>query len=134
MRSTHQGHHDHNRTDVEMFDLYYPEDSRVVKYIRWYGILCGFFWPIVPVGAVDFFLPAPRVIREQVFGRHKPTGYLLERSANAAVWLVRAETLSINIALFTVLFWLLDLPAKHARALRLLRLQLVNAPIYRPCV
>ena len=62
MRSTHQGHHDHNRTDVEMFDLYYPEDSRVVKYIRWYGILCGFFWPIVPVGAV-IFSPAPRVIR-----------------------------------------------------------------------
>ncbi|HXI72544.1 MAG TPA: fatty acid desaturase [Verrucomicrobiae bacterium] len=107
MRSTHQGHHDHNRTDVEMFDLYYPEDSRVVKYIRWYGILCGFFWPIVPVGAVIFSL-APRVIREKVFGRHKPTGYLLNGVQNAAVWLVRAETLSI-IALFTVLFWLLDL-------------------------
>ena len=50
MRSTHQGHHDHNRTDVEMFDLYYPDDNRVIKYIRWYGILCGFFWPIVPLG------------------------------------------------------------------------------------
>src|SRR5882724_10734109 len=31
MRSTHQGHHDHNRTDVEMFDLYYPHDNLVTK-------------------------------------------------------------------------------------------------------
>src|SRR5882762_1337225 len=37
MRSTHQGHHDHNRTDVEMFDLYYPDDNRITKYVRWYG-------------------------------------------------------------------------------------------------
>src|SRR5262245_35499130 len=34
MRSTHQAHHDHNRTDVEMFDLYYPRDNLVIKFIR----------------------------------------------------------------------------------------------------
>lgn len=107
MRSTHQGHHDHNRTDVEMFDLYYPHDNRVIKYIRWYGILCGFFWPIVPLGAVIYSL-APRIVRERVFGRHKPTGYLLSGVQNAAVWLVRSETLFI-VALFASLFWLLDL-------------------------
>jgi hypothetical protein len=27
-RLTHQGHHLRNRTDHEMFDLYYPTDSR----------------------------------------------------------------------------------------------------------
>lgn len=107
MRSTHQGHHDHNRTDVEMFDLYYPDDNRVLKYIRWYGILCGFFWPIIPLGAVIFSL-APKTVRERVFGRHKPTGYLLNGVQNAAVWLVRAETLLI-IGFFTALFWRLDL-------------------------
>jgi fatty acid desaturase len=107
MRSTHQGHHEHNRTDVEMFDLYYPNDNRFTKYVRWYGILCGFFWPLVPLGAVIFSL-APRLVRERVFKNHKPTGYLLNGVQNAAVWLVRAETLFI-VAFFAALFWLLDL-------------------------
>lgn len=107
MRSTHQGHHDHNRTDVEMFDLYYPNDNRFLKYIRWYGILCGFFWPIVPLGAVIFSI-APHPVRDRIFGRRQPRGYLLNGIQNAAVRLVRAETLLI-IALFAALFWLLEL-------------------------
>ena len=35
IRSTHQGHHFFNRTDSEMFDLYYPHDNLVIKYVRW---------------------------------------------------------------------------------------------------
>ena len=107
MRSTHQGHHDHNRTDLEMFDLYYPNDNRIVKFVRWYGILCGFFWPLVPLGAVIFSL-APKPIRDRIFGRSQPRGYLLNGIQNAAVWLVRGETLLI-IGFFFALFWLLDL-------------------------
>ncbi len=107
MRSTHQGHHDFNRTDVEMFDLYYPDDNRVIKYIRWYGILCGFFWPLVPLGAVIFSV-SPAVMRDRLFGRFKPRGYLLNGIKDVAVWAVRLETLLI-IAFFAALFWLLHL-------------------------
>src|SRR6266496_2237849 len=35
IRLTHQGHHRYNRTDSEMFDLYYPHDNLVLKYLRW---------------------------------------------------------------------------------------------------
>ena len=51
---THRGHHLRNRTDHEMFDLYYPTDNRFIRFVQWYGILCGFFWPFVPLvrGAV----------------------------------------------------------------------------------
>lgn len=107
MRSTHQGHHDHNRTDLEMFDLYYPHDSKILKFIRWYGILCGFFWPIIPLGAVVFSI-LPRAARERLFHRFQPTGYLLNGVQNAAVWMVRMETLGI-LLLFAMLFWVLDL-------------------------
>jgi fatty acid desaturase len=107
MRSTHQGHHDHNRTDVEMFDLYYPHDNRVTKFVRWYGILCGFFWPLVPFGAVLFSL-SPRAVRERIFTRFKSTGYLLNGVMDAGVWLVRVETLLI-VGFFFALFHLLDL-------------------------
>ena len=107
MRSTHQGHHDHNRTDVEMFDLYYPHDNKVTKFVRWYGILCGFFWPLVPIGAVVFSV-APRGLRERLFTRFKSTGYLLNGVRDAGVWLVRLETAGI-VAFFGALFWLLEL-------------------------
>ena len=103
MRSTHQGHHDYNRTDVEMFDLYYPNDNRVIKYIRWYGILCGFFWPLVPLGAVLFSI-SPTVMRNRLFGRFKPRGYLLNGIHDVAVWAVRFETLLI-VAFFSALFF-----------------------------
>jgi len=107
MRSTHQGHHDFNRTDVEMFDLYYPDDNRLIKYVRWYGILCGFFWPLVPLGAVIFSI-SPAVMRDRLFGRFKPRGYLLNGIKDVAVWAVRLETLLI-ITFFAALFWLLHL-------------------------
>jgi fatty acid desaturase len=115
MRSTHQGHHDHNRTDVEMFDLYYPEDNRFTKYVRWYGILCGFFWPLVPVGSIVFCL-SPGFIRNRVFGRFKPRGYLINGIRDAAVWLVRLET-GMIILLFWGLFVLLDLKWQNSMVL-----------------
>ena len=107
MRSTHQGHHDFNRTDREMFDLYRPGDNRLLKFIRWYGILCGFFWPLVPLGAVVFSL-APRRLRDFIFGTRRPHGYLVGRIADDAVARVRAETLLIA-AFFAAAFWMLDL-------------------------
>jgi len=107
MRSTHQGHHDFNRTDVEMFDLYYPDDNRVLKYIRWYGILCGFFWPLVPLGAVIFSI-SPSAMRDRIFGRFKPRGYLLHGIQDVAVWVVRIETLLI-IAFYAGLIWMFEL-------------------------
>src|ERR1019366_2851281 len=53
-RVTHQGHHLRNRTDHEMFDQYYPTDYCVIRYTQWYGVLCGLFWPWVPIGALLF--------------------------------------------------------------------------------
>ena len=67
-RVTHQGHHLRNRTDHEMFDLYYPTDSKIVRFIQWYGILFGFFWPWVPLGAV-LFAVCPGVLRTRIFRR-----------------------------------------------------------------
>ena len=49
---THRTHHRFNRTDAEMFDLYYPTDNLFLKYTQWFSILCGLFWPLVPLGAV----------------------------------------------------------------------------------
>jgi fatty acid desaturase len=48
-RTAHLGHHQRNRTPIEMFDYYGPSDSRVLKTIQWYGIISGVYWVTVPL-------------------------------------------------------------------------------------
>jgi fatty acid desaturase len=106
-RVTHQGHHLRNRTDHEMFDLYYPTDRKLVRFIQWYGILCGLFWPFVPLGAVLFAL-CPGVLRTRIFRRSRSSNYLLGDIRDLEIRSIRVELL-LNAAFFAALFWLLDL-------------------------
>jgi fatty acid desaturase len=107
VRATHQGHHLRNRTDFEMFDLYYPNDNRLVRYAQWYGILCGLFWPWVPVGAVLFAL-CPRVLRARWFVRARSSHHLLGDIGPAEVRAIRWQLLLIA-GFFTAALWLLGL-------------------------
>jgi len=108
IHTTHQNHHIRNRTDSEMFDLYYPTDSRFRKYVQWYGILTGFFWPMVPIGAVLFSLGTRRV-REMIMSSRTITGgYLMSEIRGRVVGAIRIEMLLI-VAFFVAAFWLLDL-------------------------
>ena len=105
IRITHQGHHTFNRTDSEMFDLYYPHDNLFLKYVRWYGILCGFFWPLVPLGAILFaVLPGP--LRRQLFGQTKSTGYLFANVQQSSVWAVRFELAGVLVFFIGLHAWL----------------------------
>jgi fatty acid desaturase len=109
MRTTHQNHHHHNRTDHEMFDLYYPSDNRVLKWSQWYCLLCGLFWPLVPLGAVIFAL-FPGLLRWQVFKKADPARgvAIVANLERAAIRAMRLELLLI-VAFFCCLFWLFDL-------------------------
>jgi fatty acid desaturase len=107
IRSTHQGHHLRNRTDFEMFDLYYPTDNRLLKYGQWYSILCGLFWPIVPVGAL-LFAVCPAFLRTRPFRTARSSSYLLGDVRGAALWAIRGEVLLIA-GFFAALFVLLGL-------------------------
>jgi hypothetical protein len=107
MHTAHQGHHLRNRTDHEMFDLYYPTDNRFVRFAQWYGILCGLFWPFVLLGGL---IPAisPRLLRARPFQAARSSNHLLSDISTANVWRIRAEV-ALIVAVFTALFWLLDL-------------------------
>jgi fatty acid desaturase len=107
IHTTHQGHHLRNRTDHEMFDLYYPTDSRLVRYAQWYGILCGMFWPFVPIGAVIAAI-SPKLLRSRPFAAARSSNYLLGDVASANVWRLRGET-ALTVAVFALLFWVLEL-------------------------
>jgi fatty acid desaturase len=112
---THQGHHLHNRTDSEMFDLYYPNDNLVVKCLRWYGILCGFFWPLIPVGSL-LFATAPASVRDRLFAKPQSTGYMFADIHKAGVWAVRFELCAI-LAFFALLHAALKLDWTHTAVL-----------------
>jgi fatty acid desaturase len=109
MRTTHQNHHHHNRTDHEMFDLYYATDNRVLKWLQWYGLLCGLFWPLVPLGAVLFAL-CPWLLRWQLVKKTDPARGVafVDNLERTAVRAIRLELLLI-VLFFIALFWALDL-------------------------
>ena len=105
--TTHQGHHLRNRTDFEMFDLYYPTDNRFVKYLRWYGILCGFFWPFIPIGALLFAI-CPGMLRWKIWQKDRVSRYLLSDIRAAEVRSIRTQVI-LTAAFFALLFIALDL-------------------------
>jgi fatty acid desaturase len=53
-RAFHLGHHRRNRTDVEMFDMYYPSDSKLLKFVQMYTILLGFYWTSAPIAGLAY--------------------------------------------------------------------------------
>jgi fatty acid desaturase len=109
MRTTHQNHHDHNRSDHEMFDLYYPTDNLALKRVQWYGILCGLFWPFVPLGAVVFSI-WPGLLRSQMLRGAAPARgvAIADNLTPAVVRAIRLETVLI-VAAFAGMFWVLEL-------------------------
>jgi fatty acid desaturase len=115
IRTTHQGHHLRNRTDYEMFDLYYPTDNRFVRYTQWYGVLCGLFWPFIPLGAV-LFAVCPPLLRTRAFRQARSSSYLLGDIQAAEVRAIRRELLMIT-GIFIALFWLLNLRWLNSLAL-----------------
>lgn len=102
IRVTHRGHHERNRTDAEMFDLYYAHDDRFLKCVQWYGILLGFFWPFVPLGALLASL-CPSALRARVFRERADTRPLLRDLGGPQLGRIRAETAAI-VLVFGLLF------------------------------
>lgn len=108
VRTAHRNHHTHNRTDSEMFDLYYPGDSLLRKRVQWYGILLGFFWPFVPLGALGFALGPRRLRDTMIRGAHATGGYVMGGFHAGVVAAIRWEV-GLIVAAWGILAWSLDL-------------------------
>ena len=55
-RTCHLGHHMRNRTDHEMFDMYYPDDNKFLKFSQFYSILTGIYWLTIPLGCLLYLV------------------------------------------------------------------------------
>ncbi|MBI2824418.1 MAG: fatty acid desaturase [Planctomycetia bacterium] len=109
IHTTHQGHHLRNRTDFEMFDLYYATDSKLLKFAQWYSILCGLFWPVVPLGGLIAAI-YPQLLNWRPFRQARSSSYLCSDIRDIPVWAIRLEVLGI-VGFFAALYWLLQLSA-----------------------
>jgi fatty acid desaturase len=65
-RICHLGHHRRNRSDAELFDYYFPDDNKLLKYTQWYGILTGVYWIMPPLGCL-LYLIAPWALNSNIF-------------------------------------------------------------------
>ena len=106
IRVTHQGHHQRNRTDDEIFDLYY-EGGWFLKCCQWYATLLGLFWPCIPVCAVLFAL-CPRAIGLRLFSGPPFGNANVKDITGRDLGRIRFELL-LTIAVFAALFWFLEL-------------------------
>ena len=55
----HLGHHQRNRSDLESWDYFLPDDNRTFKRIQWYSILCGWYWTSAPAFCILFLIASP---------------------------------------------------------------------------
>jgi len=115
-RQCHLGHHQRNRTEVERFDYYTPEDNRFLKFVQWYGILTGLYWLLPPLGCLLVMLVPKRVLlalassRGSAVAEHTSAEVMFEGIQNAPFALMRVEIL-FSAALQAAAWITLDLTA-----------------------
>lgn len=113
-RAFHLTHHRNNRTDLEQFDYFRPDDNRFLKRAQWYAILTGLYW-IFPVLFCLVFALVPKIIRAR-FLRDTESQAAVQTSAVAyaeslegtSLWQIRLEVLA-SVTIQAALIWLLDL-------------------------
>jgi fatty acid desaturase len=113
-RQCHLGHHQRNRTEVERFDYYTPEDNRFLKFVQWYGILTGLYWFLPPLGCLLVLLVPKRVLialassRGSTVAAHTSAEAMLDGVQDASFVRMRLEIL-FTIALQAGAWIALDL-------------------------
>lgn len=109
MDIAHRVHHINNRTDNEMFDYYYPDDNKLIKYGQWYSILIGIYPPIIPLGSV-LMATTPWIFWLKPWQTAKSSSIIFDRSLfpSSVLWKIRLEVFS-GILFWYVLFTVLHL-------------------------
>ena len=104
LRVTHLAHHRCNRTDHEMFDLYYPGEGpwlRLVKWLQWYSIIGGLFYLVILPGSLLFAVAEP-LLQTRPFRKARSARQLFTMATDDDRAQARTEILAIA-ALYTVL-------------------------------
>ncbi|MDQ2720608.1 MAG: fatty acid desaturase [Bacteroidota bacterium] len=104
----HLKHHKKNRTDEEMWDLYYEHQAKLKRYGTLYGMMIGLGYFSMWL-AVLLYAIAPRLIYTRFFLSHKEVGGFLKGSDRKDK-IAKSRWESLFVIIFQVsLFFILDL-------------------------
>lgn len=110
----HLGHHCRNRTDAEMFDLYYPTDNLWIKRFVIYAMPAGIYWFSAAAANILFlFLPSLlswRWLRESALMKHSGFESMLSGIPDTARMLKKIRLQIVMILLLQVgMIWVLQI-------------------------
>lgn len=112
-KKCHLGHHRRNRTDVEMFEMYYEGDNKVLKFLQLYSILGGVYWTSPPTGCL-LYLFCPWLLKAKFLRsdhsdvQHMSADAMIGDIEKANPFVARLEIIFF-IAFQTSLFYFLEL-------------------------
>jgi fatty acid desaturase len=107
LRACHLGHHGRNRTDSEMFDLYYPGQSIARKRAYFYFLYVGGLWASIAFSNV-ILLVWEGFCRTKLLQSSTSAAAMVNGVPRSLVRRVRLECLGV-IAVQALMFWALDL-------------------------
>lgn len=107
LRACHLGHHRRNRSDAEMFDLYYPGESLLKKRAFFYFNYLGGFWLLVPL-TTCLFLLVPGFARLPIIQRATSASAMINGVPRSFLWRIRIEAL-LMLGVHAALIFALEL-------------------------
>lgn len=105
IRNVHLAHHVHNRSDDEVFDLYFEEDTGWWKKLQFFGILTGGFWLSLVVGNIALAMIPMRWL-SKAMEIDRPSAAVIRYVNRRNQWWIRAEAWMVLLFHSTVC-WLL---------------------------
>lgn len=110
----HLGHHCRNRTDAEMFDLYYPTDNLWIKRFVIYAMPAGIYWFSAAAANILFlFLPSLlswRWLRESALMKHSGFDSMLSGIPDTARMLRKIRwQIVVILSLQVGMIWVLQI-------------------------
>jgi fatty acid desaturase len=105
IRTVHLAHHIHNRSDEEVFDVYFREDPAWWKKLQFFGILTGGFWLSLVLGNVALAI-LPMGWLTSAAQADRPSATVMKYVNRGNPWRIRAESWMVIGLHSTIGWWL----------------------------
>lgn len=107
LRECHIGHHKRNRSDYEMFDLYYPHQNKYIKSLYLYLLLIGFYYLLIPLAVIVFAI-YPGIMQSKILRKDVSAAGMLSGISKNSFRKIQLESIFV-VLLHLGLFYLLNL-------------------------
>ena len=105
LRRVHLAHHVHNRSDEEVFDLYFEGENALWKRLQFYGILTGAFWLVVVASNVLLAVLPMRSL-SALLKADRPSAAVMAYLDRHTSGRLRAEAWVVVVLHAAVAYWL----------------------------